>query len=65
MQAYVVAVSPLQPAMTLANRRTYPDETLISTMSLPQLIAAVGHEHPRQVKPRQTVHDMCQYDALF
>ncbi|MDB5893024.1 MAG: glycosyl transferase group 1 [Rhodoferax sp.] len=48
--AEVVAVSPLQRSVTLADGRRYGYDTLISTLPLPQLVAAMGDEAPAAVR---------------
>lgn len=50
MQADVLAVSPSRRTVTLKDGRSYRYDTLISTMSLPRLVAAMGDEAPPDVQ---------------
>jgi UDP-galactopyranose mutase len=48
--AEIVAVSPSRRSVTLADGRSYRYDTLISTLALPKLVEAMGHEAPPQVQ---------------
>jgi protoporphyrinogen oxidase len=50
LNAEVVAVSPRQHRMTLADGRCYEYETLVSTMPLPELVKMIGEEAPEEVR---------------
>jgi len=50
LQANVERVSPLLRAVTLADGRRFHYDTLISTMPLPMLIAAMGEEAPAEIR---------------
>ncbi len=50
LQANVERVSPLLRAVTLADGRRFHYDTLISTMPLPLLIAAMGDEAPAEIR---------------
>jgi len=49
LNAAVTRVSPTQQVVTLADGRRYRYDTLISTLPLPQLIAAMGDEAPLEI----------------
>lgn len=50
LNAEVTRVSPLQQTVTLADGRRYRYDTLISTLPLPQFIAAMGEEAPLEIR---------------
>jgi len=50
LQANVERISPLLRAVTLADGRRFHYDTLISTMPLPMLIAAMGEEAPAEIR---------------
>ena len=50
MQADVLAVSPSRRTVTLKDGRSYRYDTLISTLALPHLVAAMGDEAPPSVQ---------------
>ncbi|KRB84702.1 FAD-dependent oxidoreductase [Noviherbaspirillum sp. Root189] len=50
LNADVVAVSPKQHLITLADGRRYEYENLISTMPLPLLVKMIGDEAPEEVR---------------
>jgi protoporphyrinogen oxidase/glycosyltransferase involved in cell wall biosynthesis len=50
LQAHVERVSPLLRAVTLSDGRRFRYDTLISTMPLPLLIAAMGDEAPPEIR---------------
>ena len=50
MQSEVQTVSPSRRTVTLTDGRRYRYDTLISTMSLPRLVEAMGDEAPAAVK---------------
>jgi UDP-galactopyranose mutase len=50
LQANVERVSPLLRAVTLADGRRFQYDTLVSTLPLPVLIAAMGDEAPAEIR---------------
>lgn len=50
LNADVIAVSPKQRVITLADGRRYQYDNLISTMPLPKLVRIIGDEAPEEVK---------------
>jgi len=50
LQANVERVSPLLRAVTLADGRRFQYDTLVSTLPLPVLIAAMGEEAPTEIR---------------
>lgn len=50
LQANVERVSPLLRAVTLADGRRFHYDTLVSTLPLPVLIAAMGEEAPAEIR---------------
>jgi protoporphyrinogen oxidase len=50
LQAEVVRVSPLLRQVTLQNGRRFHYDTLISTLPLPRLVAAMGDEAPAEIR---------------